>query len=189
MDLECIECKFDGTHSNIANKEKLHVSVFTSTAVVQSEADALPVSAPGVKTAKITGELQTVHFGTGSETYLLVKNELRSVGISNWEERVQEAQRLADPIHGRVSVFCFGTDAGPDNIGMTMRVRRAVYLCLTVMFIWVFCMFHQGHLVSMAMIKATRGTQKNNKNTFVMYFSRFAKSRAAKKVSFCGLPF
>ena len=97
-------------------------------------------------TKTITGTLQTVLYGTGKETYALVKAELASVGIDDWEAE----RRRAD---ANLCIFCFGTDAGPDNLGMAMRVRTATAPFALLAFLWTFCLFHQGHLISKCLLK------------------------------------
>ena len=115
--------------------------------------EATPGSEADVSTSKITGDLQTIHVGTGLETYCLVTKTLAGLGIPNWEEKLS-APQVADNGERKITLFAFGTDAGPDNIGMCGRVRRALLLCELVMFIWKFRLFHQGHLASKCIIKA-----------------------------------
>ena len=71
------------------------------------------------------------------------------MGCATWQQRKEEAN--LDAAFGRparrLSFYCFGTDAGGENVGMAMRVCRALNGCLPVMFCYVFCYMHQLHLI------------------------------------------
>ena len=95
---------------------------------------------------KVTGTLHPIKRGSGQDTYALVRAQLRSVGHPNWEERVHRSD-LEKP-KTTSAIFCFGTDAVPDNVGMSARVRRSLDPSTNIMCVWMFCLFHKGHLIS-----------------------------------------
>ena len=117
-------------------------------------------------TCKNAGDLMEVQHGTGKECYGFHSKELHSVGAPDWEDSKQEAQQArahaathtADAIKFMwlvsVTFYCFGTDAGGENIGCFNRVRTALLGCEFVMCVIVFCFMHQGHLIGKDMIKA-----------------------------------
>ena len=159
-DLQFFECAFDASQQEAVDKEKVHVSMFTTTAVSRDSIN-LVTSSQGilnvddfsseVRTMKTSGDLQVVNDSSGHETYNLVKAELRSVGAPSWEECARRALEAGED--NAPTVFLFGTDAGPDNIGMARRVKTALLRCDAVMFVWSFCLLHRAQLIAKAQIK------------------------------------
>jgi hypothetical protein len=69
--------------------------------------------------------------------------ELASVGCPSWED---------PPIHD-VTVYSMVLDAGPDNQSFLRRVSTSLTDTPNVMFLSVFCMMHQCHLITKGMLK------------------------------------
>ena len=167
---EAIEIKCDSTHQSAIDKEKVHASVIGVSSISSEDFNACTtaVDADGnavlgydllatmVSTQRTTGDLQYVRSGTGAELYNLVKRELNSVEIPDWDERLERhAAAGADDVANRkhLDVFCFGTDAGGENIGLAGKLHTRLKDSMSTMFIFVFCLLHQGHLISKAHIK------------------------------------
>ena len=83
--------------------------------------------ARGIVTTSACGDLMTVDSGNGAETYALVLAECDSIGLPGWDQRAREWREAPEaPPRRRISTYFFGTDAGPDNIGMCGRVLTAL---------------------------------------------------------------
>ena len=156
--------QFDATKQEAIDREKVHVSTVTSSHIItDGGAGADPAGERAafdkadfegrVLTTDAAGDLQIVHEGTGAETYSLVLREFASVGAPSWEARALEASQEAEGGDQRFSTFLFGTDQGPDNVGMNGRVRTALAAVLYVMFVWVYCLFHAGHNQCKSLVK------------------------------------
>ncbi|CAK0842788.1 unnamed protein product, partial [Prorocentrum cordatum] len=152
MEVHCF--KFDATNSEALEKTKIHTQLLTSWAC---RSESLPAAgtastfesfAPVISSASSCPDLQTVHFGTGAETYMLGLKGLYSVGCPDWEQRATEAETD----QRRFSVCVFGTDAGPDNVAMGGVVRARLARVNTVAFTMTFCFLHQCHLAVLTML-------------------------------------
>ena len=108
----------------------------------------------------------TLRRGSGAETYNLVRSELASIGADDWEARARNIAEETDAIADKAGaeadqavqavqrvVYCFGSDAGPDNVGMLNRIRTYFQNVLHMMFVWNFCLFHRVHLISKAQVQ------------------------------------
>ena len=67
-----------------------------------------------------------------------------------WEERARHASAYPK----RVSIFCFGYDAGPDNTGSTRRIRSKLVGINTVLLCVTWCFMHQCQLALKSIIAA-----------------------------------
>ena len=156
--LEFVQGEFDATQQEAVGREKMHVSLWTTSRVsinsIESATDehgALDIDhlATSTRTTRVSGDLQVVYSGTGAECYNNVKQEMRSVGLPNWQEKAEKAA-VAPP--GSVTGYFFGTDGGPDCVGMAGRVRM-VFAFFPVMFwIWRFCLFHRAQRICVSML-------------------------------------
>lgn len=90
---------------------------------------------------QVAGDLQAIKCATGEETYELARKEFASLSFPSWEERSSSA---AD---GRLTMFWFGLDNGPDNVGMVKRIHSSIADAPHVMFAAVWCFHHQSHLI------------------------------------------
>ena len=156
VSVELFQFLGDATHSEAIDKSKMHLASFTTqTCGAQSWADVSGAT-EGDDTGTIIAELeqtlerradtcdmQLVTLGTGEETYRIFGRQFQSVSAPSWEQRCNQAVHFP----GRLSVYCFGLDQGPDNIGCTSRVRHAVKRVNSVMTAISFCIFHIFHLV------------------------------------------
>jgi hypothetical protein len=88
-------------------------------------------------------DLHIVRTGTGEETYIIVKDEMKSVGCPTWDDKVAAA--ALNP--NLLSHFGFGLDNGPDNGSLAKRVKRALRDVLTVVFSVIWCKLHQTSLI------------------------------------------
>ena len=71
-----------------------------------------------------------------------------SVSAPTWEQRVNQSIHFP----GRVSMFLFGLDGGPDKIGSFSRVLSSMAAVPTVMATVVHCIFHIYHLITKDLI-------------------------------------
>ncbi|CAK0813601.1 unnamed protein product, partial [Prorocentrum cordatum] len=145
--------KADGTNQEAIDKSKVHVSIVHSacceyaSAVRGPDGDDVAEVTPEAVAAWVgslvtTGDLLKIDRGTGEETLQHCLRHLQSVGCPTWRD-CATARRAA----GRHTVYAFGLDAGPDNVGMLSRLRIELSACPSVMYIAVFCVLHQTHLV------------------------------------------
>ena len=89
------------------------------------------------------GDLQSVLRGTGNELWWIMKKEFASVGIPDWEARVEAT--AGNP--GRLTVYLVGTDKGPYNVKCTRLICLKLAVAPNVTIDTVWCMFHQFHLI------------------------------------------
>ena len=96
--LDFFESAFDGTQQGAIRREKVHMSIFTSSVVKvpDSSDEGGPGSTRRVEIAQVEketrslttiGDLQIQYTGDGLETYNLVKAEMSSVGVPHMEDR------------------------------------------------------------------------------------------------------
>jgi len=147
--IEAHEVKFDATDLDAVEKEKVHASVWCTSAVT-IEACSGPAELPYVvkSTKRISGDLQCVKAGNSRELYGMVQKEAASVACPTWETRVEQIN--IDTAAGkppRTSMYNVGTDAGGENIGMLPMIRMSLWPTIFVMYSWIFCFMHQGHLL------------------------------------------
>eukprot|EP00969_Alexandrium_andersonii_P198048 8748157-Alexandrium_andersonii.AAC.1 len=67
----------------------------------------------------------------------MVLRELASLGCPSWEVAA------ASTPPSKMTVFVFGVDAGPDNLGMLCRVKSCLASAPSVAFLAIFCVLHQ----------------------------------------------
>ena len=157
----CVEA--DATQQEALDREKIHIAVVDVTALgyeshLQTVADcaaspdaSIIVDSLQQRAVRVRShaDLQAVQDGTGAETYLLMKKELESVGCPTWESRIADA--TANP--RRLSVFCFGLDRGPDNIGAIGRIKTALRPHVNVMFFVGWCLMHLAQCTILNILK------------------------------------
>lgn len=61
-------------------------------------------------------------------------------------------QKQANPSDNKLSLYKFVLDAGQDKRSMLQRIKRELLGVSTVMFMSVFCMMHQCHLITKSII-------------------------------------
>eukprot|EP00959_Pyramimonas_sp_CCMP1952_P105177 2198725-Pyramimonas_sp.AAC.1 len=83
--------------------------------------------------------MQEVAHGTGAETYMNVKRELSSVGMRTWGSRARSDTNW-------IRVYLFGTDRGPDNLGMGRHIAAHLQGVSQICFHMVSCFFHACQL-------------------------------------------
>ncbi len=89
--------------------------------------------------------MQAVSNTDGADICQLVLRECNSVGMPSWESHA--ASELNGSAYlGRVSLYAFGTDQGPDTVGIAGRVRTNLARVLFTMFVWVYCLFRVCHI-------------------------------------------
>ena len=84
------------------------------------------------------------------------QKEVQSVGCPTWEARAAECREAGDDTK-TTSMYAFGLDAGPENVKFASRVRTALKDVKHVMFIVVFCLMHQAHLITKNVLKVPLG--------------------------------
>lgn len=119
--------KGDATHEHAVEKKKIHVSVCSSALCDFSEDPSVLDSSTSEKVElanrtrwhKIACKLEEVdsHLD-GKRCYDLVKRQIASIGLHNWETAHEEANAF--------HMYAFGLDGGPDNIGMNGRMKSAL---------------------------------------------------------------
>ncbi|CAK0906513.1 unnamed protein product, partial [Prorocentrum cordatum] len=159
MEVHCF--KSDATHQEAIDHNKIHCATVASIGVPSlalfdgdDQGDLMALAEQLVHVRAVC-DLQNVVHGNGAETYALSLLELKSVSCPSWEARADEAiaaARAPGADARRIATYCFGADAGPDNLGMGKRIRQRLLGNDSVSFVMVFCFMHQIHLAVLAML-------------------------------------
>ena len=118
--------KGDGTKQDMIDKHKLHVSTYKS--LISNSSNVKYAMERGnfniedfmVEVTSGACDLQVCRLGTALETYALIEQELLSVGCPHWTDRARESKKHPK----RITVYNFGFDKGPDNLGNVPRIRQ-----------------------------------------------------------------
>ncbi len=172
MILGVICYKGDATQQEAIDKEKVHVSLITTVVACLQRSVSNELGFDFDTAAKKAlyvceaGDIQPVKSGTGAETYGIITKELTSVGVPTWFEKMVEADPKC------ISMYWFGLDNGPDNVGHISRVRGLLELSPpTVMFGVVWCMQHQAHLIVKSVLEVADNFQFTDKAVGCSYWS------------------
>jgi hypothetical protein len=136
----------DATNQEAIEKQKVHLSEVSSfhlpgEAFFGAMVDGvLNPDLLRASYARAVCDIQPVHHGTGSELYAIMAHELKSVGCPTWEAPELQSEHCA-------SVFALVLDHGPDNQAATKMIRATLVDKPRVLFVVVWCFFHQYHLI------------------------------------------
>ena len=139
------EIKCDATNQEAIGKHKLHVCLATSSFAAQRH----PMGDLGevrMHTITTACDLQAVHSGSGHETYSMIIKKLESIGRPSWE------QEAATSSPGHLSLYLFGLDKGPDDVGMIACLEHHLRQSCSVMFMSSWCQLHQPHPIVKSML-------------------------------------
>ena len=89
----------------------------------------------------------------GEDTYDYMQRHLASVGCQTWVQ--QSTLPQGDRCFS--SVYIFGVDAGPGNIGALPRSQKDLEDCTFIMYTTVFCICHQLHLICKDLLDRLEG--------------------------------
>ncbi|CAK0805617.1 unnamed protein product, partial [Prorocentrum cordatum] len=159
--LEVHLLKCDGTNAELIQRKKVHVSTVHSSLRCLSHAVSLNAGGPtpesvadAVESQCITGDLLAIEKDDGPETHAFMLTHLKSVHCPTWRERA--AAPPENPFFA--SVYIFGVDAGPGNLGALKRIPEDLRGAPDrVMFSAVFCFMHQLHLIVKDLLDRTEG--------------------------------
>ena len=147
---ECYLLKCDATNQEAIKKAKVHVAVVHSAKYCAEHALAsccLPIrpdaAAQHVEVLSTVADLAKCVESSGRETYAHAMGHLESLGCPTW---LVAAARPREASPG-LSLYTFGIDAGPDNVGMLQHIVNDVCEAPHVAVHACFCMHHQCHLV------------------------------------------
>jgi hypothetical protein len=168
----CHRLRCDGTNASVWQRQKLHVLECSSTYAFT--AGGTDVQNPDFEERTMYGDLLAIEGGTGPDAYAMWRQQLGSLGVSDWKAAsahygclhppeteeclyfylTAQADRMLsegsfDVGQGHVppiEVWAATTDSGPYQVAAS---QLAIYECmnaLQVWFLWSPCFMHQAHL-------------------------------------------
>ena len=153
-----VEYMGDATNDKSVDNEKVHVGFITTTSLTHADVDAMdPEQHLQADVAPCTYsccDIIPVRLGTTEETEAIVRKQFKSVGCPHWTDRMA-ASELSPADGGVFCMCCCALDAGPDNVGLSVRTVSLLARHYMISVVFVFCFMHQYQLIVKALLTYT----------------------------------